>query len=256
MIIAPGRPWQRRRAAPRVRRRTAAATSATSSTRTLTRTPPRQARSRSARRGTRRTSSAPADRQRGRQPGHRHARNGGGNAMIGRRKPPPGQRTRRSMTRASGAPSIEAPGRCRLRSSSSCCSSSARTWPTRRTCRSSASGTEIKATFENATTLRTTSPVRIAGVNVGEVTGVEAEGDNAEVTMTLKDEALPDPRGRDRDDPPPPLPGGQLLHRPEARHAVRRRVGLRRARSRSPRPRRRSRSTRSSPRSRATRAKA
>jgi ABC-type transporter Mla subunit MlaD len=52
-------------------------------------------------------------------------------------------------------------------------------------------GTEVKATFANATTLRTTSPVRIAGVNVGSVTAVEAEGDNAEVTMTLKDEALP-----------------------------------------------------------------
>ncbi len=52
-------------------------------------------------------------------------------------------------------------------------------------------GTEVKATFRNATTLRTTSPVRIAGVNVGTVTAVEAEGDTAEVTMTLKDEALP-----------------------------------------------------------------
>ena len=52
-------------------------------------------------------------------------------------------------------------------------------------------GTEVKATFQNATTLRTTSPVRIAGVNVGTVTAVEAEGDAAEVTMTLKDEGLP-----------------------------------------------------------------
>ena len=52
-------------------------------------------------------------------------------------------------------------------------------------------GTEIKATFQNATTLRTTSPVRIAGVNVGKVTAVEGEGDVAEVTMELKDEALP-----------------------------------------------------------------
>ena len=52
-------------------------------------------------------------------------------------------------------------------------------------------GTEIKATFKNATTLRTTSPVRIAGVNVGKVTAVEADGDYAEVTMELKDEALP-----------------------------------------------------------------
>lgn len=52
-------------------------------------------------------------------------------------------------------------------------------------------GTEVKATFANATTLRTTSPVRVAGVNVGTVTNVEGEGDVAEVTMTLKDEALP-----------------------------------------------------------------
>jgi ABC-type transporter Mla subunit MlaD len=52
-------------------------------------------------------------------------------------------------------------------------------------------GTDIKATFRNATTLRTTSPVRIAGVNVGTVTKVEGEGDAAEVTMTLKDEGLP-----------------------------------------------------------------
>ncbi len=52
-------------------------------------------------------------------------------------------------------------------------------------------GTEVKATFANATTLRSTSPVRIAGVNVGEVTNVEAKGDAAEVTMTLKDDALP-----------------------------------------------------------------
>lgn len=52
-------------------------------------------------------------------------------------------------------------------------------------------GTDIKATFQNATTLRSTSPVRIAGVTVGEVTAVEGEGDVAEVTMTMKDEGLP-----------------------------------------------------------------
>ncbi len=52
-------------------------------------------------------------------------------------------------------------------------------------------GTDVKATFANATTLRSTSPVRIAGVNVGTVTAVEGEGDVAKVTMTLKDEALP-----------------------------------------------------------------
>lgn len=52
-------------------------------------------------------------------------------------------------------------------------------------------GFEVTATFENATTLRETSPVRIAGVNVGEVIAVEANGDAADVTMALKDEALP-----------------------------------------------------------------
>jgi phospholipid/cholesterol/gamma-HCH transport system substrate-binding protein len=52
-------------------------------------------------------------------------------------------------------------------------------------------GTEIKATFQNATTLRETSPVRIAGVNVGKVTNVEGSGQAAEVTMELSDEALP-----------------------------------------------------------------
>jgi phospholipid/cholesterol/gamma-HCH transport system substrate-binding protein len=52
-------------------------------------------------------------------------------------------------------------------------------------------GYEAKAVFENAATLRTDSPVRIAGVNVGEVTSVEAEGDTTEVTFTVGDEGLP-----------------------------------------------------------------
>jgi ABC-type transporter Mla subunit MlaD len=50
---------------------------------------------------------------------------------------------------------------------------------------------ELHATFENAATLRATAPVRIAGVNVGEVTNVEAKGDAAEVTFTVKDEGQP-----------------------------------------------------------------
>jgi ABC-type transporter Mla subunit MlaD len=52
-------------------------------------------------------------------------------------------------------------------------------------------GYQLKATFENAATLRETSPVRIAGVNVGEVTAVEAEGDTAEVTFTVDDSGRP-----------------------------------------------------------------
>jgi phospholipid/cholesterol/gamma-HCH transport system substrate-binding protein len=52
-------------------------------------------------------------------------------------------------------------------------------------------GYEAKAVFENAATLRKTSPVRIAGVNVGKVTEVEADGDATEVTFTVDDEGLP-----------------------------------------------------------------
>jgi ABC-type transporter Mla subunit MlaD len=52
-------------------------------------------------------------------------------------------------------------------------------------------GYTATATFENATTLRPTSPVRIAGVNVGKVTGVEPDGDGAKVTFSVDDEGLP-----------------------------------------------------------------
>jgi phospholipid/cholesterol/gamma-HCH transport system substrate-binding protein len=52
-------------------------------------------------------------------------------------------------------------------------------------------GYEAKAVFENAATLRSDSPVRIAGVNVGEVTGVEPKGDATEVTFTVDEEGLP-----------------------------------------------------------------
>lgn len=52
-------------------------------------------------------------------------------------------------------------------------------------------GFEVKATFSNAANIRTTSPVRIAGVNVGEVIGVERDGDNATVTFTVSEEGLP-----------------------------------------------------------------
>jgi phospholipid/cholesterol/gamma-HCH transport system substrate-binding protein len=52
-------------------------------------------------------------------------------------------------------------------------------------------GYEITATFENAATLRATSPVRIAGVNVGEVTEVEADGDAVKVTFTVDEDGRP-----------------------------------------------------------------
>jgi ABC-type transporter Mla subunit MlaD len=55
----------------------------------------------------------------------------------------------------------------------------------------SSEGYTATATFSNATTLRETSPVRIAGVNVGKVTSVEPDGDNAKVTFTVDPEGLP-----------------------------------------------------------------
>jgi ABC-type transporter Mla subunit MlaD len=50
---------------------------------------------------------------------------------------------------------------------------------------------EVTATFENAATLRATSPVRIAGVNVGEVTDISLDGEVADVTFTVEEDGLP-----------------------------------------------------------------
>ena len=52
---------------------------------------------------------------------------------------------------------------------------------------------ELKAVFETGSNLKSRSPVRIAGVNVGEVTGVEPVGDEgaARVTMEIEEKGLP-----------------------------------------------------------------
>jgi len=53
---------------------------------------------------------------------------------------------------------------------------------------------ELKATFDNAASLQLKSPVRIAGVHVGQVSKVEGAGNGSTasvVTMKLKKEALP-----------------------------------------------------------------
>jgi ABC-type transporter Mla subunit MlaD len=55
----------------------------------------------------------------------------------------------------------------------------------------SSPGYTATATFADASTLRKTAPVRIAGVNVGEVTDIEAEGTDAKVTFTVDPEGLP-----------------------------------------------------------------
>ena len=52
-------------------------------------------------------------------------------------------------------------------------------------------GQVVRAVFENSATVTPKSPVRIAGVNVGEVTSVEAIGDQSEVTFTLEEEGQP-----------------------------------------------------------------
>ena len=62
----------------------------------------------------------------------------------------------------------------------------------------SGGGYELKAVFEDAQNIRAKSPVRISGVNVGEVTEVEhlvdenGEGEDAAViTMEIEESALP-----------------------------------------------------------------
>jgi ABC-type transporter Mla subunit MlaD len=50
---------------------------------------------------------------------------------------------------------------------------------------------EVRAVFQNAANIRKDSPVRIAGVNVGEVKSVRSVGNAAEVTFTVDDEGRP-----------------------------------------------------------------
>src|ERR687898_2342100 len=52
---------------------------------------------------------------------------------------------------------------------------------------------QVKATFDSANSIRVGSPVRIAGVNVGKVAGVEAGDDSntSVVTLSLQKQALP-----------------------------------------------------------------
>ncbi len=52
-------------------------------------------------------------------------------------------------------------------------------------------GYEVKATFANGVNISTKSPVRIAGVEVGEVIGVERDGDATTVTFTVDGSGRP-----------------------------------------------------------------
>jgi phospholipid/cholesterol/gamma-HCH transport system substrate-binding protein len=50
---------------------------------------------------------------------------------------------------------------------------------------------EVKATFANAVRISDKAPVRIAGVNVGQVTGVERQGNASVVSFTVEEEGRP-----------------------------------------------------------------
>ncbi|MGE5280842.1 MAG: MlaD family protein [Chloroflexota bacterium] len=52
-------------------------------------------------------------------------------------------------------------------------------------------GYELKATFSNGVNISTNSPVRIAGVDVGRVIGVERDGDATAVTFTVEGKGRP-----------------------------------------------------------------
>ncbi len=52
-------------------------------------------------------------------------------------------------------------------------------------------GYELKATFSNGVNISTNSPVRIAGVDVGRVIGVERDGDATTVAFTVEGEGRP-----------------------------------------------------------------
>ena len=129
---------------------------------------------------------------------------------------------------------------------------------------------EVQAVFETAQNLRPKSPVRIAGVDVGEVTKVEPlSTDSPQLTAQAggEQQASPDEdgarvrragdddaqggsaavaRGRTVPAAPAPVPRGQPLHRHQAGQPERARRWARTTRSRSIRPRAPSRSTRCS----------
>jgi phospholipid/cholesterol/gamma-HCH transport system substrate-binding protein len=52
-------------------------------------------------------------------------------------------------------------------------------------------GYQLTATFSNAVNISTKSPVRIAGVDVGAVTGVERDGNATDVTFTVSEDGRP-----------------------------------------------------------------
>ncbi len=87
----------------------------------------------------------------------------------------------------------------------------------------SGGGSSSRPVYTSQTELHLASPVRIAGVDVGEVTGISHIGGNSPatlVTMSITGNGLADPCRRDHEDPAAAVSGGQLLRRPAAGHAA------------------------------------
>ena len=88
--------------------------------------------------------------------------------------------------------------------------------------------TSCNAVFDNAANIRKDSPVRIAGVNVGEVKSVEQRRRRRRGHLHRQGRRPADPRGRPGRDPPAHLPRGQLLPRRQAGQPERPRARRRR----------------------------
>ena len=116
-------------------------------------------------------------------------------------------------------------------------------------------GYTIHAEFASALDIHAKSPVRVAGVNVGQGHLDQARGQHRPGDDGNRTQGAADPRRRDHEAAPPDLPRRQLVRRTAARAARRRPNCTPAPRSRSPRPRTRCRSTSCSTRSTPTRAK-
>ena len=59
-------------------------------------------------------------------------------------------------------------------------------------------GYRLNAVFANALNIHPKSPVRIAGVDVGQVSSIKRQGNTGVVTMEIRSERPADPHRRDR----------------------------------------------------------
>ena len=76
----------------------------------------------------------------------------------------------------------------------------------------------MNAIVTNSVNVRGGDPVRIGGINVGQVASVTADGTESQIELTLQRSALPIHKRRDDRDPRPAVPGGELLPPARSRH--------------------------------------